>query len=208
MTSASPQLRRARRPDSLAAAVIGLLDDFQCPISTSAVRVILAARGRLVTAEQLSRLAAYQREDFDRTRMPPPLCWTLNPDGSATVPRWWARGDWRLLRRIRTNDVVPIWYAALAIRLCRELADRPHAPDPNLVSLALGAATAALGSGRTFEVPLSTEDWMRLYQEVYAPHNGALNNRTGGTSEQYAAERALNAGAMSGFNPLFGRVAA
>jgi hypothetical protein len=45
---------------------------------------------------------------------------------------------------------------------------------------------------------------MGIYQEVYAPHNGALNNRAGGTAEQYAAEKALNA-EESGFNPLFGR---
>ena len=43
---------------------------------------------------------------------------------------------------------------------------------------------------------------MRIYEEVYAPHNGALNDRTGGTPEQYAAEKALNA--AQGFNPLSG----
>jgi hypothetical protein len=44
---------------------------------------------------------------------------------------------------------------------------------------------------------------MRIYQEVYAPYNGALNNRTGGTAEQYEAEKALST--AQGFNPLFGR---
>ena len=111
---ATLQLRRERRPDSLAAAVIELLDDYQCPISTQAVRVILTARGRPVPAERLSRLAAYQREDFERTKMPPELCWTLTPDAVAVTPRWWARGQWRLMRRIQTNDVMPIWYVMLA----------------------------------------------------------------------------------------------
>lgn len=32
-----------------------------------------------------------------------------------------------------------------------------------------------------------------LCREVYAPWNGALNNLTGGTSEQYEAEEALKA---------------
>jgi hypothetical protein len=204
-TPAELSLRRARRPDSLASVVIELLDDYQCPISTSAVRVILNARGRRVTAEQLSRLAAYQREDFQRTRMPPPLCWAINPDGSAAVPRWWARGHWRLLRRVRTEDVTPIWYATLATRLCVELANQTNQPDPEFATFVLGAANLALGGNLTFDVPMSKDDWLHLYQQVYAPHNGALNNRTGGTSEQYEAERAFNAGDMSGFELMFGR---
>jgi hypothetical protein len=135
--------------------------------------------------------------------MPPELCWTLTPGGAAVTPRWWARGQWRLLRRIQTDDVMPIWYATLATRLCRDLANQRGVPDPHLANLALAAASAALWGRWTFELPASKEDWMHIYQEVYAPHNGALNNRTGGTAEQYEAEKALNA--AQGFNPLFGR---
>lgn len=197
--------RRARRPDSLATAVVELLDDYQCPISTQAVRVILNVRGRPVTAEQLGRLAAYQREDFQRTRMPPPLCWALNPDGSAAVPRWWARGHWRLLRRIKTEDGTPIWFATLATRLCLDLANHAVPPDPEFSTFVLGAANLALGGARSFDVPMSSDEWMRLYQEVYASHNGALNNRTGGTAEQYEAEKTLNASDAPGLDLLFGR---
>lgn len=197
------QLRRARRPESLARAVIELLDDYQCPIPTQAVRVILTARGRPVPAERLGRLAAYQRQDFERTRMAPELCWTVMPDGAAVTPRWWARGHWRLLRRIHTDDVVPIWYATLATHLCHDLANQRGIPDPHLASLALAAANAALWDRRTFELPAAKEDWLSIYQGVYAPHNGALNNRTGGTAEQYEAEKTLKA--AQGFNPLFGR---
>jgi hypothetical protein len=189
----------------LATAVIELLDDYQCPISTQAVRVILNARGRRVTAEQLGRLAAYQREDFQRTRMPPPLCWVLNPDGSAAVPRWWARGHWRLLRRIRTDDGTPIWFATIATRLCMDLASQAIRPDPEFSTFVLGTANLALGGGQSFDVPMSSEEWLHLYQEVYARHNGALNNRTGGTTEQYKAEKVLNAGNSSGLDLLFGR---
>jgi Nucleotidyltransferase domain len=38
--------------------------------------------------------------------------------------------------------------------------------------------------------PSGKGDWLQLYQEVYAPHNGALKNRTGGTLEQYEIESA------------------
>ncbi|MGO9248347.1 MAG: hypothetical protein ACLP7W_07095 [Solirubrobacteraceae bacterium] len=182
-----------------------MLDDFQCPISTPAVRVILNARGRAVTAEQLGRLAAYQREDFQRTRMPPPLCWALNPDGSAAVPRWWARGHWRLLRRLRTEDATPIWFATLATRLCLDLANQTIPLDPEFATFVLGAANLALGGGLSFDVPMSKAEWLHLYKEVYAPHHGALNNRTGGTSEQYEAEKALNASDSPGLDLLFGR---
>ncbi len=135
--------------------------------------------------------------------MPPELCWTLTPDGVAVTPRWWARGQWRLMRRIQTDDVMPIWYATLATRLCHDLANQRGVPDPHLANLALAAANAALSGRQTFVLPVSKEDWMRIYQEVYAPYNGALNNRTGGTAEQYEAEKALST--AQGFNPLFGR---
>jgi hypothetical protein len=134
--------------------------------------------------------------------MPPELCLTLRPDGVAVTPRWWARSHWQLLRRIQTDDVMPIWYATLATRLCHDLANQGGVPDPHLANLALAAANAALSGRQTLELPASKEDWIRIYQEVYAPHNGTLNNRTGGTAEQYEAEESLTA--APGFNPLFG----
>jgi hypothetical protein len=186
--------------------VIDLLDDFQCPISTSAVRIILNDRGRAVTAEQLSRLAAYQREDFLRTRVPPELCSALEPDGTAANPRWWARGEWRLQRRILTGDVRPIWIATLAERLCSDLADRPEGRDTAIVNLALGAAAQVRGSGY-FEIPMSSEEWMALRREIYAPYMGAFSNRAGATSQQHEAEAQLTADGLSGFELLFGRAA-
>src|ERR1035441_6669057 len=122
--------RRSRRPDTLAVSVTAVLDDMQCPVSTTAIRIILTDRSVPVTAERLGRLAAYQREDFQRTHIPPQLVWALLPNGDATSPRWWARGDWRLERRIFTDDVKPQWLARLAERLCLDLAGRPPRPDP------------------------------------------------------------------------------
>ena len=197
----STSTRRTRRPDSLAAAVTGVLDDLQCPVSTTSVRVILNDRGRPATAEQLSRLAGYQRDDFLRTRIPPELCWTLEPNGTATNPRWWARGDWRLQRRILTEDVKPVWLAHLAEHLCMNLAERPVGRDPAIVTHTLG--TIARVTGRQyFDVPSASDEWMELRKEVYAM--GAFHNMTGATSEQHDAEAALQARGLSGSELLFG----
>jgi hypothetical protein len=196
--------RRARRPGSLAASVIEVLDDFQCPVSTTAMRIVLNDRGRTVTAEQLGRLAAYQREDFLRTRYPPELCWALTPDGTATNPRWWARGQWRLQRRILTDDARPIWLAILAARLCMDLADRADGRDDAIVSLALGTIARVTG-GRYFDMPASRDEWLALHREVYEPYRGVFANLTGATTSQYDAEARLQADGLSGFELLFGR---
>jgi hypothetical protein len=91
------------------------------------------------------------------------------------------------------------------VRLCRDIGNQTGAADPELAVLARGAANLALGGGLTFELPMSKQDWLDLCREVYAPWNGALSNRTGGTSEQYVAEAALKAADASGFELLFGR---
>jgi hypothetical protein len=157
-----------------------------------------------VTAEQLSRLAGYEREDLRRTRLPPRLCSAIYPDTTAPIPRWWARGDWRLQRRILTEDVKPIWTATLAERLCLDVAHRADPPDSTIVNLALGAVTQVVGN-RYFDTPMSSDEWMQLRAEVYGPYMGAFNNRTGATSEQYEAETRLKAADLSGFDLWFGR---
>jgi hypothetical protein len=196
--------RRARRPGSLAASVIEVLDDFQCPVSTTAMRIVLNDRGRAVTAEQLGRLAAYQREDYLRTRYPPELCWALMPDGTATNPRWWARGEWRLQRRILTDDAKPIWLAILAERLCMDLADAPDGRNGAIVRLALGTIAQMMGS-RYFEVPASRDEWLALRRQVYERHIGVFANLSGATTSQCDAEARLHAEGLSGFELLFGR---
>ncbi len=52
---------------------------------------------------------------------------------------------------------------------------------------------------------MSKQEWLDLRREVYGPHDGALNNRTGATFEQYEAEAALKASGISGFELLFGQ---
>jgi hypothetical protein len=196
--------RRARQPESLASQVIGLLEDLQSPIPTDAVRVILNDRGRAVTAEQLGRLAAYEREMWLRTLSPPTLCSAIDPNAATVKPRWWALGHWRLQRRIMTDDVRPIWFAALGERLCLELADRNSAQVSPLATLALACAARVLG-GEYFDVPLSSEAWLGLRHRIYAPYNGALNNRGGGTGEQGEAEARLVEARLPAVDLYFGR---
>jgi hypothetical protein len=196
--------RRVRSPDSLAAAVVRVLGEFQCPAPTSAVRIILNDRGREVRAEHLGRVAAYERDDFLRTRMPPRLCSVIDPDARAVRPRWWALGEWRLQRRIMTEDVRPIWFAMLAVHLCLDLANRSESPGSPIVTLALGSAARAIGS-QHFDVPMSPGDWMALRERVYAPYTGALSNLDGPTPDQDAAEARLTAAGTPAADLYFGR---
>ena len=166
------------------------------------MRIILTDRGRTTTAEQLGRLAAYQREDFTRAHIPPPLCWTIEPDSTATSPRWWALSDWRLGRRIRTKDAVPVWVAHLGVWLTTDLAESPDGRDQEMITLALASVTRVLGP-QVFHVPTTAEEWMRLRAAVYAPNQGAMSNMTGMTGQQTAAEQRLS-DCASGFDLLFG----
>jgi hypothetical protein len=199
----APAPRRARQADSLAASVSSILGELQTPVATPAMRVILTDRGRLTSAEQLGRLAAYQREDFARSHVSPPLCWTVEPDGTATSPRWWALSDWRFGRRIRTPDTGRVWLAHLAVWLTSDLARSPHGHSNEFVSLALGSVVRVLGP-QSFDVPSSAEDWSVLRTAVYEPFTGSFSNLTGVTGEQQDVEDSLS-GSLSGFDRLFGR---
>jgi hypothetical protein len=185
--------------------VIDLLEDFQSPIPTDAVRVILNDRGRDVTAEHLGRLAAYEREMWLRTLSPPTLCSAIDANAIAIKPRWWALGDWRLQRRIMTDDVRPIWFAALGERLCLQLADRENTHGSPLATLALACAARVLGE-RYFDVPISSEQWLELRRRIYEPYNGALNNRAGNTAQQNDAEARLIEARLPAVDLYFGRV--
>lgn len=193
--------RRARRPDSLASSVSTVLREMQCPVSTTAIRIILNDRGRPTTAEHLGRLAAYQRQDFDRTHVPPPLCWSIEPDGAATVPRCWAMADWRLGRRIHTRDAAPVWLEHLAVWLTADLADHPDGRSEDIVHLALGTV-ARLNGPRVFQVPSSSDDWMQVRASVYS--EGRMSNRTGLTRGQEEAEARLQRSGVPGLDLLFG----
>src|SRR6185312_7023590 len=111
-------MRRARRAGAVATDIEELVEAFGVPVPTAAVRVLLADRGRPTTAEHLARVAASERAEFERTRLPPRLCSAIAPDGALVTPRWWAAGPWRPLRRILTDDALPLWRGKLAERVC------------------------------------------------------------------------------------------
>jgi hypothetical protein len=196
--------RRLRRPSSLATSVAEVVNEFQCPVLTTAMRVILMHRGRPTTAEQLGTLAAYEKADYLRTRLPPRLCSAIDAETNSVKPRWWARGEWRLQRRIMTEDVKPIWIATLAEQLCLVLADQPAPSDSPIASLALGSIRRTLGHSH-FDVPLSAEDWMNLRREVYEQHMDTFRSRTDATPEQSAVEAKLIAAERPGIELLFGK---
>jgi len=197
-------LRRTRSDNSLAAAVVEVLTEFQVPVATQAVRVLLTDRGRTVTAEHLSRLAAYEREDFLRTRLPPRVCSVIDVDANLISPRWWALGDWRLQRRIRTDDAKTIWLAVLGERLCHKLSDR-HGPSQQLKNLALSTVARLLPEERYFESPLSRDDWLDLRRQIVEAHPGATHSLDGASSEQSEAEAKLKAAQTPAVDLYFGR---
>ncbi len=196
--------RRARRPDSLAASLSDLLDDYCFPVPTHAARVILGDRGRPVTAEALGRLAAYERADFLRTRLPPRLCSVIDTHANAVSPRWWARGDWRLQRRVLSDDVKLIWQASLAERLCTELANRPKPPGSEVVSLALGTIAQVLPD-RYFDVPTSAEDWTTFRDLLVNAHPSVTHSLESPTKEQHDAEGQLKSTDLPAVELYFGR---
>jgi hypothetical protein len=200
-------MRRARGASSLAAATVDLLDEFNVPIPTPAVRILLNDRGREVTAEHLSRLAAYERQDFLRTRLPPRLCSAVDPDANLISPRWWARGDWRLQRRILTPDAKPIWLAVLTARLCHALSARDSVPSEAVTTLALGTVAQLLPEHRDFSLPLAPAEWSRLRTEVLNTHPAATHSLDSPTRAQHTAETALKAAGTSAVDLYFGRSA-
>lgn len=202
--SANPNPRRVRRPDSLAASVVELLDDYRIPMPTHAVRIILTDRGRPVTAEHLGRLAAYERADFLRTLEPPRLCGAIDTDAYAVTPRWWARGDWRLRRRILSEDVKQIWQARLGDLLCTELAERRQPPGPEIVTFALGTI-ARLLPNRYFDVPCSAGDWMHFHSLLSDKHPSVTGPLESPTRQQSHAEQQLRAAGFPAVDLYFGR---
>jgi hypothetical protein len=198
-------MRRARRAGSLAALTAELLNDYNVPLPTHAVRILLNDSGRhRVTAEHLSRLAAYERDDFLRTRMPPRLCSVIDTHATRVRPRWWACGEWRLQRRILTEDAKLIWLAVLGIRLCEDLSGRDNAPGGEVRTLALGTI-ARLIPERDFFDPLASGDWLNLRRQLVDAHPGATHTLEGPTSAQHDAEETLKSGDTPAVDLYFGR---
>lgn len=160
---------RSRQPDSLASIVAEVLDEFRVPLPNDVVRILASQRrGQAVSAEQLSRAAAYERTSFLKTRLPPLLCNVLNDSGQAVRPRIWAKGDWRLGRRLRTPDVLGHWQAHLALQLCATMSAAP-APTGQLGQVALEAVSRVLGPVAAF-LPGSADEWSGFAQRIRLEH--------------------------------------
>ncbi|MDO8184681.1 hypothetical protein Q5424_04950 [Conexibacter sp. JD483] len=196
--------RRQPRADSLPTAIGEILDKFEVPIPTSAMRLLLGARlGEPVAAGRLSRIAAFERDAFLRTNLPPRLCCAIDADAAAISPRIWARGSWRLQRRVMTDDVVSIWSAALAERLCADLSQQTGSVDGQLAQLAVAAAARVIGPARTF-APTSSDEWLELRAGVVQAEGSVINNRAGATPQQVGAETAFQRANLPGVRLYFG----
>lgn len=197
-------VRRARRPDSLGSAAAELVELYGVPLQTHAVRILLTGRGIPVTAENLGTLARNERRDAQRTRLAPRLCSAIDSSGEALVPRWWARGDWRLLRRIATDDAKSLWLGKLAERLCGDLASTTAAVDDQVSTLALGTVAHLLPM-RYFDVPQSGDDWIAIRKLVVDAYPGIVGAHDVATPEQYQAESDLKATDLTPLELYFGR---
>jgi hypothetical protein len=189
---------------ALSATVAELLDEWQVPLPTAAVRILASLRrGDEVAAEALSRLAAAQRDEFLRANVPPRLCHAIAEDGRPLLsPRVWASGQWRLARRIATPDALPGWQVALAAGLCQEMLRLGSAAPQSLGRLTLEALARVLGPVASY-LPGDAQEWEQLRRRVLTtvPLGAGPANHTLG---QAAAEDALIARGLPAVNLYFG----
>lgn len=196
-------MRRVRRAGALAGDVEELVQEYGVPLLTTSVRVLLADRERPVSAEHLARLAATERAEFLRTRMPPRLCSAIQPDGAVTRPRWWADGRWRLRRRIVTEDARGLWRARFVEQTCSDLIARRRPASPELAELLRGTV-ALLGLGEDLARMPDPSDWGEIRALVLDEHADVLFAPDVEIAEQVDAEQALLAGDPPATDLYFG----
>ncbi|WP_445149393.1 hypothetical protein [Baekduia sp. Peel2402] len=196
-------MRRARRAGAIASEIEDLLAQYGVPLPTAAVRVLLADRGRPTTAEHLARVAASERDEFLRTRMAPRLCCAIAPDATLVTPRWWADGDWRLQRRILTEDALPLWRGHLAERLCSDLIARRRPASRELTGL-VRSAIAQLDLDEELARLTDPSDWLEVRALVLDFYPGVLVADDVSTAQQAAAEQELLAADRPAVDRYFG----
>jgi hypothetical protein len=196
-------MRRARRAGAIAGEIEDLVDAYGVPLPTAAVRVLLTDRDRPTTAEHLARVAATERAEYARTRLAPRLCSAIAPDGALVTPRWWASGQWRLQRRILTDDARPLWRAKLVEQTCSDLIGRRRPASPALATL-VHATVAQLDLADDLERLPDPADWsavralvLDFFPDVVVAHDVA-------TDQQEGAERALLAADLPAVDRYFG----
>jgi hypothetical protein len=196
-------LRRARRAGAIAAEIEELVAAFGVPLSTPALRVLLADRGRPTSAEHLARVAAGERTEFLRTRLPPRLCSVVGPDGTLVSPRWWAGGDWRPLRRILTEDALPLWRGKLVERICSDLIGRRRPASPELVAL-VRATMAQVGLDLEMMRLPDPQDWQEVRALLLDDDPGVIVAHDVSTPQQQEAEARLLAADVPAVDRYFG----
>jgi hypothetical protein len=196
-------MRRARRTGAIAAEIEELVEAFGVPVPTAAVRVLLADRGRPTTAEHLARVAASERAEFLRTAQSPRLCSAIAPDGALVTPRWWATGTWRPLRRILTDDALPLWRGKLAERVCSDLIARRRPPSPELADLVRGTV-AQLGLAEELARLDDPSDWSEVRALVLDFFPSVIVAHDVTTVQQDDAEQALLAAGLPAVDRYFG----
>lgn len=179
------------------------LDAVQVPVPSATLRALVSAtlHDRLVSAEALGRIASYAEESYLKTKEAPRFAWVLDPDGRAAKPRIWARGSWRLSRRIRTEDAMHHWSVVLANHLCRRMTEGSAAERELLAPAALEVVGRVLDP-RAMYLPGPTDEWHMLAQQV-----AALQHPAGPAhplSDQTKAETELEADGLSAYNLFFG----
>ncbi|HEX5928255.1 MAG TPA: hypothetical protein VFY48_02580 [Solirubrobacterales bacterium] len=200
MQAAGKETVGATLPKTLEA----ILDSVGVPVPAGALRAMAAAAlpDRNVTSEALGRVAAYAEGAYLRSRTAPRFAWVIDPDASAPKPRIWARGTWRLARRIRTEEAVSMWQAVLAHHLCERMVEGSEAEREMLGPVALEAVARVLGP-RAMHLPGGTGEWASIRSQLTPLANHPLGRAHPFTS-QMNAEGRLEAQGFSLYALYFG----
>lgn len=177
-----------------------ILEDADVPLAGRTLQVLAAAvRSKPVPAERLSRIGAYDREQYRVHGGPPRFCVALDEDGVAVRPRIWALGRWRLARRIRTFDAARGWeaQAALLAHDYAALTSEPHIGE-RVMRIAREHAAAALAP-QPLNGDLADEG---VRQRLIALLGPSLQAHT---TDQAAAEGRLKRAGLTGRAHYFGR---
>jgi hypothetical protein len=189
---------------SLPATLEAILDTIAVPLPSGALRAIAAAalRDRDVTPQAIGRVAAYEEESFRRRRDGAPrFSWVLQATGIAASPRIWARGIWRLSRRLLTEDAVENWNVTLAVFLAEQMVVGDDWTREKLGSTALEAASRVLGPIAVYGQG-SQEEWDDLKVGL-AQHQHPMGPEAP-TIEQSAAATDLENHSLTPFSLFFG----
>lgn len=188
---------------SLPATLEAILDAVAVPVPAATLRALagVSLRDRAVSAQALGRVGAYEQESFLRRGGAPRFSWVLQPNGVAASPRIWARGSWRLSRRILSEDAVMGWSVVLAMFLAEQMTGEDDWTRSALSKVAMEAAARVLGPIALYP-PGTREEWLELRRKL-APHQHPMGPGST-TGAQDAAARALEGHGLTEFSLFFG----